>query len=144
VTSRYEGTPITRLVSLSHSPSFDANEGAKAHSEYRRGVARLKRYFAENSTLYKQLTADELWKTEITVFMLALLSSRDMKERMTETVRKEVEERLKEELEDDTINAEVSAVRRQLESLTDCSLEEGSCSRPGGTCCGGKKCGGGA
>lgn len=115
--------------------------GAQAHSDYRRGVARLHRYFAENSTLYAELTdADNLWRTEITVFMLALLSSRDLKERMTEGVKKEVEERLRSDLEDDIIKAEVAMVRRQLESLTDCSLEEGSCSRPDGTCCGAKDC----
>lgn len=134
VTSRFHTTNSTSAQT--HSPSFDANVGAQAHSDYRRGVARLHRYFAENSTLYAELTGvDELWKTEITVFMLALLSSRDLTERMTKSVRREVGERLRDDLEDETIQAEVAMVRKQLESLTDCSLEEGSCSKPAGTCC---------
>lgn len=141
VTSRYEGSHISKLTSLAFSPSFDAAVGIQAHSDYRRGVARLHRYFAENSILYKQLrTADELWKTEITVFMLALVSARDMRERMRPAVREEVERRTREDLGDPTIEAEVAMVRRQMESLTECSVEDGSrASRPGG-CCGGNKC----
>ncbi|KAF8252187.1 Phytochelatin-domain-containing protein [Wilcoxina mikolae CBS 423.85] len=140
VTSRYEGVHLSTLTMLSKSPSFDAAEGAKAHTEYRRGVARLYRYFAENSTLYKELkTADDLWKTEIAVFMLALLSAKDMKDRMQATVREEVEKRLSGDLADETIKTEVENVRRQMESLTECSIEDGICSRPGG-CCGKSSC----
>ncbi|KAA8904829.1 Phytochelatin synthase-domain-containing protein [Sphaerosporella brunnea] len=137
VTSRYESVPLSNLaVTLPHSPSFDASAGVETHSAYRRGVARLKRYFAENSRLYQQLNTDDLWKTEITVFVLALLSSRDIKERMSTKVKEEVEEKLTEELADDTIRSEVIAVRRQLEGLTDCSQTQGTCSKPAGTCCG--------
>jgi len=140
VTSRYEGAHPSTLAVLSKSPSFDAAEGAKAHTEYRRGVARLYRYFAENSALYKELkTADDLWKTEITVFMLALLSAKDMKERMLVTVKEGIEERLSSDLADETIKTEVENVRRQMESLTECSVEDGICSRPGG-CCGKNAC----
>lgn len=130
VTSRYEGASTVALTALATSPSFDAAAGAQAHSEYRRGVARLHRYFAENSALYGELrTADELWKTEVAVFVLALLAARDIRERMAPAVRLEAEARLRPDLADPTIGAEVEHVRRQIESLTECALERGGGAR---------------
>lgn len=139
VTSRYGDANAGTLTALATSPSFDVAEGAKAYSEYRRGMARLRRHFAESSALCGELrTADELWETETAVFVLALLTARDIRERMAPAVRLEVEARLRRDLADPTIGAEVENVRRQIEGLTECALEGGggACLR-GSACCGG-------
>ncbi|KAI5786713.1 Phytochelatin synthase-domain-containing protein [Pyronema domesticum] len=135
VSSRYEGSHHSILTSLSKSPSFDTTTCSEAHTEYRQGVASLRRYFRENSVLYKELELDELWKTEITVFILALLAVGDVRRRLGAGVREEVERRLQGDYEDERIGREVEGVRRQMESLVE--LGDVECRREGG-CCGGK------
>ncbi|KAI5818118.1 Phytochelatin synthase-domain-containing protein [Pyronema omphalodes] len=135
VSSRYESSHHNILTSLSKSPSFDTTTCSEAHTEYRQGVASLRRYFRENSVLYKELELDELWKTEITVFILALLAVGDVRRRLGAAVREEVERRLQGDYEDERIAREVEGVRRQMESLVE--LGDVECRREGG-CCGGK------
>lgn len=56
--------------------------------------------------------------------MLALLSLRDLLDKLDPLVRKEVIARTKKDLVDSTIGAEVELVRRQMEGLVGCSKVE--------------------
>lgn len=138
VISRLEKQDLPPM-SLFSAPEFDVAAAGQAKSDYQRSVRALHTHFAQRCELFGLLAAatDDMWRTEITVFMLAIFSMEKLVRRLAPPLAAEVRERVERDLRDERIRAEAELVRLQMESLERCRDEECGV----GKCCGGDSCG---
>jgi hypothetical protein len=104
-------------------PAFDE---ARTKHAYEAHLDSFASHLSGASTMYKTLPATPV-RTELTIFFLALLSMRPFLSELQPVVKKAATEVTEKDLNDERVVNEVVAVRRQMESLEMCVLDEGGC-----------------
>ncbi|KAI5799955.1 Phytochelatin synthase-domain-containing protein [Geopyxis carbonaria] len=122
VAARYQDKQPWRTYpgreTIRDEPDLDHREVRATKQEYTERVQELYKHIRETSAVYQQLEeVDELWKVEITVFLVALLSSKELGGLVGEGLREQVAEGIRADLGDKRIANEVDGVRRQMEGL---------------------------
>lgn len=132
VSSRVTDAAINAALPSSSTPiqcggiPFAPTNNAESKRDYERHLAAFQAYLAEHCSIFQRLPHN-YQKMELSVFLLALFSMQSFLSRLHPSVKIAVLEAISTDLDDEEIVREVMAVRRQMESVEKCFLEERTC-----------------